>query len=80
MRSCQCACLPVYLWTVKQMGHTSKKMLDEHYAKWISEDTPPIAMIVNKVFGFVEGNEVQNTPHVPQNKKAGFEPAVLYRI
>ena len=59
-------------WIAKQMGHTSTKMLDEHYAKWISEDAPPMAMLVNKVFGFVEDNEVKNAPDEPQNKKAGF--------
>lgn len=59
-------------WIAKQMGHTSTKMLDEHYAKWISEDAPPMAMLVNKIFRFVEDNEVQNAPGEPQNKKAGF--------
>ena len=25
-------------WIAQQMGHTSTKMLDDHYAKWIPED------------------------------------------
>ena len=39
-------------WITKQMGHTSTKMIDQHYAKWISEDAPPMAKMANKALGF----------------------------
>jgi len=41
-------------WIAKQMGHTSTKMIDKHYAKWIPEDAPPMAKMANKALGFLE--------------------------
>ncbi len=59
-------------WIASQMGHVNTKMLDERYAKWIPEDAPPMASIVNQVFGFEKKGKGQNVPHMSQNKKAGF--------
>lgn len=42
-------------WIAQQMGHTNTKMLDDHYAKWIPEDAPPMAEMVNKLMGFESG-------------------------
>ena len=39
-------------WIAKQMGHKNTRMLDERYAKWIPEDAPPMAEMVNKLMGF----------------------------
>ena len=39
-------------WIAKQMGHTSTRMLEKHYAKWISEDAPAMAEMVNDALGF----------------------------
>ncbi|MCV6612400.1 MAG: site-specific integrase [Amphritea sp.] len=49
-------------WIAQQMGHTSTKMLDDHYAKWIPEDAPPMAEMVNSIMGFSD----QNAPDMPQ--------------
>lgn len=54
------------------MGHTSTKMLDDHYAKWIPEDAPPMADMVNKIFGFSSKENTENAPSTPQEIKAGF--------
>jgi len=48
-------------WIAKQMGHTSTKMIDKHYAKWIPEDAPPMAKIANAALGFSQEN-VTNLP------------------
>lgn len=48
-------------WIAQQMGHTSKKILDENYAKWIPEDAPPMAKMVNYIMGF-EGEFAPETP------------------
>jgi len=39
-------------WIAMQMGHTSTKMIDQHYASWIPEDAPPMAKIANAALGF----------------------------
>lgn len=59
-------------WIAKQMGHTSTKMLDDHYAKWIPEDAPPMADMVNKIFGFSNKENDENAPSTPQENKEGF--------
>ncbi|MCJ8337086.1 MAG: tyrosine-type recombinase/integrase [Pseudomonadales bacterium] len=46
-------------WTAQQMGHTNTKMLDDHYAKWIPEDAPPMADMVNKIMGFLSRGHSQ---------------------
>ena len=46
-------------WIAQQMGHTSTKMLDDHYAKWIPEDAPPMANMVNKIMGFLDKDNSQ---------------------
>ncbi len=55
-------------WIAKQMGHTSTKMLDRHYAKWIPEDAPPMAAMVNKILGFENEKPDQKAPNTPQGK------------
>ena len=40
-------------WIAQQRGHTSTKTLDDHYAKWIPENAPPMAGMVNKFMGFL---------------------------
>lgn len=35
-------------WIIGQMGHTSSKMFDEHYAKWISKDAPKMAKLASE--------------------------------
>lgn len=57
-------------WIVKKMGHTSTKMLDEHYAKWIREDAPPMADPVNRLFGFTQKQIDEDAPTVPPNKNS----------
>ena len=55
-------------WIAKQMGHTSTKMIDKHYAKWISEDAPPMAKIANAALGFSQ-EDVTNPPQIITNKQ-----------
>lgn len=47
-------------WIAKQMGHTSIRTLEKHYAKWIREDAPGMAQIVNQMLGFAEGKKAKN--------------------
>jgi len=35
-------------------------MLDDHYAKWIPEDAPPMADMVNKIMFFLSKGNLQN--------------------
>ena len=35
-------------WIIGQMGHTSSKMFDDHYAKWISKDAPKMAKLASE--------------------------------
>ncbi|NVK29921.1 MAG: DUF3596 domain-containing protein [Gammaproteobacteria bacterium] len=39
-------------WIAMQMGHSTTKMIEERYAKWIPEDTPSMADLVNQAVGF----------------------------
>jgi len=39
-------------WIAKQMGHSSTRMIDKHYAKWIVEDAPPIVEWANDALGY----------------------------
>lgn len=39
-------------WIAMQMGHSTTKMIEERYAKWIPEDTPSMANLVNNALGF----------------------------
>jgi len=50
------------------MGHTSTKMIDKHYAKWIPEDAPPMAKIANAALGFSQ-EDVTNPPQIIANKQ-----------
>ena len=36
-------------WLRAQLGHTSDKMIREHYAKWIKEDAPNLAALVSRM-------------------------------
>ena len=36
-------------WIRKQMGHTTTKMLDKHYGKWIKENCPNMAEFVSEL-------------------------------
>lgn len=49
-------------WIATQMGHTSTKMIEERYGKWIREDAPGMAGLVSGLLGF--------TPLVPQKNQA----------
>mgnify|MGYP000087676326 CR=1 FL=1 len=44
-------------WISKQMGHTSIRTLEKHYAKWIREDASGMAGIVNQLMGFKKAAE-----------------------
>lgn len=39
-------------WIAGQMGHTTTKMIDDHYGEWISEDAPHMGEMVSKLLGF----------------------------
>ncbi|WP_052140945.1 site-specific integrase [Pseudoalteromonas piratica] len=51
-------------WICVQMGHTSIKMLEKHYGKWMESEVPDMAQRVTKILGF----SVQNTPIASQLK------------
>ncbi|NRA62253.1 MAG: DUF3596 domain-containing protein [Psychrobium sp.] len=39
-------------WIANQLGHTTTKMIDEHYGKWMKEEAPNMAAIVSEMLGF----------------------------
>ncbi len=39
-------------WVAVQLGHTSTKMIDRHYGKWISEDAPGMAGMASRLLGY----------------------------
>jgi len=39
-------------WIAGQMGHTTTKMIDDHYGEWINEDAPHMGEMVSKMLGF----------------------------
>ena len=39
-------------WIAQQMGHTSLKMIEEHYGKWMKEEVPEMAKKVTDLLGF----------------------------
>lgn len=47
-------------WIANQMGHTSTKMIDEHYGKWMSEEKPQMAGFVNGLLGVDQSTEETN--------------------
>ena len=56
-------------WIANQMGHTSTKMIDKHYAKWIPQDSPPMAKMANEALGF-SSNLVTSTSQIKtENEK-----------
>ena len=38
-------------WIIRQVGHTSTRMIDEHYGKWISADATGMAQFVSERLG-----------------------------
>ena len=36
-------------WIAYQLGHSSTKMIEQHYGKWITEDAPPMAKMVSEM-------------------------------
>lgn len=44
-------------YIANQMGHTSTKMIDEHYGKWMPEEAPRMAEFVNGMLGFTNGTK-----------------------
>lgn len=55
-------------WIAGQMGHTSIKMIEKHYGKWMKEEVPDMAARVSAALGFVE-NGSSGDP-----KAKGFQP------
>lgn len=55
-------------WIAGQAGHTSTKMIDEHYGKWISEETPKMAEFVSGLLGFTD----DLAPPQPQKKSGHY--------
>ena len=41
-------------WIIRQVGHTSTRMIDEHYGKWISADATGMAQFVSERLGVSE--------------------------
>ena len=41
-------------WIIRQAGHTSTRMIDEHYGKWISADATRMAPFVSERLGVSE--------------------------
>jgi len=39
-------------WLATQLGHTTTKMIEDHYGKWMSEETPNMAAMVSQMLGF----------------------------
>jgi integrase len=50
---------------MRQMGHTTIKMLEQHYGRWMSEEMPDMADKVSALMGF--DNSVQ--PMALQNQR-----------
>lgn len=69
-------------WIANQMGHTSTRMIEERYGKWIREDAPSMAAMVSKMLGFAPMEPQKNEaltqgPDFQNGKLAvreGFEP------
>ena len=53
-------------WIARQMGHTSTRMIERHYGKWIREDAPDMAAIASARLGFAAPVRGQS-----QDQKAG---------
>ena len=51
-------------WIIRQVGHTSTRMIDEHYGRWISEDATGMAQFVSERLGVGKGL-------VPKRSQAG---------
>ncbi|MCL1124479.1 site-specific integrase [Shewanella surugensis] len=39
-------------WIANQMGHTSTKMIDDHYGTWMTDEAPAMGSMVSQMFGF----------------------------
>jgi len=55
-------------WIAQQMGHTSLKMIEEHYGKWMKEEVPEMAKKVTDLLGF-DSDRSTDDP-----KKKGNQP------
>jgi integrase len=45
-------------WIAKQLGHTSIKMIEKHYGKWMNIERSDMAQQVSEKLGFVENDPV----------------------
>lgn len=50
-------------WIARQMGHTSTRMIERHYGKWIREDAPDMAAIASARLGFAPPSRVHSQGH-----------------
>ena len=79
-------------WIIRQVGHTSTRMIDEHYGKWISEDAAGMAAFVSEKLGVSESlvpkwsQTEEGRDLIPMKstlymaEKEGFEPSIRCRI
>jgi integrase len=67
------------VWIAKQMGHTSTKMVEEHYAKWITNDAPDHSANLSKSLDIVFGKITKTLPKtvVPSVKQLSSAWSVL---
>ncbi|MCF2826800.1 hypothetical protein CBQ28_02295 [Pseudoalteromonas sp. GCY] len=50
-------------WIANQMGHTSTKMIEQHYGKWMEQEVPDMASRASKYLGF---EDTKITPRIPK--------------
>lgn len=57
--SCQLltAGIDIY-WIAKQLGHTSIKMIEKHYGKWMNMERSDMAQQVSEKLGFIENDPI----------------------
>ena len=78
-------------WIIRQVGHTSTRMIDEHYGKWIAEDATGMAQFVSERLGVSErlvprwshGRKEKTIMLVKSDRwmaeSEGFEPSIGYK-
>lgn len=54
-------------WIAQQMGHTSLKMIEDHYGKWMKEEVPEMAKKVTNLLGF-DSNRSTDDPKKKTNQ------------
>ena len=55
-------------WIATQMGHTSLKMIEKHYGRWMEQEAPDMSQRVEKALGLEQQQEDETLQTTDEEK------------